>query len=100
MRCDNSGMDEFLIDEEQREAALAHLGQEHARGALDSLELERRTTGVQTARTVAELLAATADPPVATPASRQPVVRTSVVALIAGLAVAFLLVAIVSSRLV
>jgi hypothetical protein len=92
-------MDEFLIDEDQREAALAHLGQEHARGALDSSELERRTTGVRTARTVAELLAATADPPEAIPASRQPAVRTGVVALVAGLAVAVLLAAIIFSRL-
>ena len=58
-------MEEYQLEDEQRERAVAYLEQEHARGVFDDAELARRTTEVRSARTVAQLLAATADPAVA-----------------------------------
>jgi hypothetical protein len=102
-------MDEFPvddggpIDDANRDAAVAHLVDEHARGAFDLAELQRRTEAVRAATTVAGLLAATAEAPsvttTATDPVRQPLVRNSVLALVAGLLVAFLLGAVVISRL-
>lgn len=92
-------MDEFAVDDQQREAAVGHLNAEHARGAFDRAELERRTAAVRSARTVSELLAATAEPTAAAPTSQRPAVRTSVLALLAGLAVAVALAVLVFTRL-
>ena len=58
-------MEEYQLEDEQRGRAVAYLEQEHARGVFDDAELARRTTEVRSARTVAQLLAATADPAVA-----------------------------------
>jgi Domain of unknown function (DUF1707) len=57
-------MEEPTVDDRQRDAAVAHLVAEHAGGVLDPAELARRTASVRAAQTVAELLAATADPAV------------------------------------
>lgn len=91
-------MDEFEVEEPQREAALAHLRDEHARGAFDQAELERRTTEVRQARTVAQLLAATADPSIAELSPPSEVAHQSRVALLAGLLVAFVLVLVLLAK--
>ncbi len=100
-RCDTLRMDEaeFLVDDQQREAAVTHLQGEHARGSFDHAELARRTAAAREARTVSELLAATAEPTATTPPSQRPRVRTSVLALLAGLAVAVVLALLLLSRL-
>jgi Domain of unknown function (DUF1707) len=86
------GMEEFPVDDEQREAALAHLDAEHAHGAFDAAELQRRTTDVRAARTVAQLLAATADPAVAELAAPpSPAAQQYRLALVAGIPVAVVL---------
>jgi len=84
-------MDEFPVDDEQREAALAHLDAEHARGAFDAAELERRTADARAARTVADLLAATADPGIARLPGPSPDAHRNGLALVAGVAVAVVL---------
>jgi CHASE3 domain sensor protein len=93
-------VEEFEVDDQQREAALAHLRAEHARGAFDQAELERRTTEVQQASTVAQLLAATADPSIARLSPPSAVAHQSRVALLAGILVAVVLGLVVLSRLV
>lgn len=62
-----------LVDDAEREAAVAALREEYAQGAIDLAELERRTGLALSARTRGELGAATVDlvpatPPVAAPA--------------------------------
>lgn len=84
-------MEEFEVDDHQREAALAHLRDEHARGAFDQAELERRAADVRQARTVAQLLAATADPSIAELSPPSVVAHQSRVALLAGVLVAVVL---------
>jgi hypothetical protein len=79
-------MDEFPVEDEQREAAVAHLASEHARGALSVDELARRTADARAARTVAELLAATADPAVSE--LPEPATNHNRVALLAGILLA------------
>lgn len=91
-------MEEFEVDDQQREAALAHLRDEHAHGAFDQAELDRRTTEVRLARTVAQLLAATADPSIAE--LSPPSVHQSRVALLAGILVAVVLGLVVLAKLV
>ncbi len=93
-------MDEFEVEDQQREAALAYLRDEHARGAFDVAELERRTSDAQQARTVAELLAATATvPPIGTGPSPTAVAKPNSLALIAGIGVAILLLLVLVTRL-
>ena len=93
-------MEEFEVDDQQREAALAHLRDEHARGAFDQAELDRRTTEVRLARTVAQLLAATADPSIAELSRPSEIVHQSRVALLAGMLVAVVLGLVVLAKLV
>jgi hypothetical protein len=91
-------MDEFPVDDQQREAAVKHLTAEHARGAFDSVELQRRTAEVRASRTVAQLLAATTDPSVSAVTTPSPAVQQNRLALGAGLVVAFVLVLVVLSQ--
>jgi hypothetical protein len=91
-----SGMDEFPVEDEQREAALAHLASEHAHGALDAAELDRRTTDVRAARTVAELLTATADPAIARLSAPSPDTHRNGVALVIGMVAAVVLLVLVA----
>jgi hypothetical protein len=91
-------MDEFPVDDDQREAALAHLASEHARGALDADELARRTTDVRAAHTVAELLTATADPAIARLAGPSADRHRNGVAVIAGMVVAVVVLALLAMR--
>ena len=93
-------MEEFEVDDQQREAALAHLRDEHARGAFDQAELDRRTTEVRLARTVAQLLAATADPSIAELSPPSEIGHQSPVALLAGMLVAVVLGLVVLAKLV
>lgn len=92
-------MEEYPVDDQQREAAVAHLAEEHARGAFDLAELERRTTGARSARTVAELLAATADPADTSPTTRPATAPANRVALLTGIGVAVVLVLVILSHL-
>jgi hypothetical protein len=92
-------MEEFLVDDDQREAAVVHLESEHARGAFDSAELERRTTNARAARTVAELLAATADPTATSLSAPSSTGHRNRMALVAGLAVAVVLLLVVVANL-
>jgi hypothetical protein len=92
-------MSEFEVGDEQREAAVAYLRDEHTRGAFDFIELERRTTAANQARTVAELLAATAPAQEVGHPSAKPVARNNTLALVGGVAVAVLLILVVLSRL-
>jgi hypothetical protein len=88
-------MEEYQLEDEQRDRAVAYLEQEHARGVLDDAELARRTTDVRSARTVAQLLAATADPAVQALEPQPRAVPGNRSALIAGLLVAALVVLLV-----
>ncbi len=90
-------MEEYQLEDEQRERAVAYLEQEHARGVFDDAELARRTTEVRSARTVAQLLAATADPAVAALEPTSRAVPTNRSALVAGLLVAVLVVVLLVS---
>jgi hypothetical protein len=92
-------MSEFEVEEQQRDAAVAYLRDEHARGAFDVVELERRTAAATRARTVAELLAATAPAPEVSQSSARPIARTNTLALVGGIAVAVVLILLVLSRL-
>lgn len=92
-------MDEFPVDDQQREAAVEHLATEHARGAFDAVELQRRTAEVRASRTVAQLLAATSDPAAAAVTTPSPAVQQNRMALGAGLVVALVLVLVVLSQL-
>jgi DUF1707 SHOCT-like domain len=83
-------MEEYQLEDEQRERAVAYLEQEHARGALDEVELTRRTAEVRSARTVAQLLAATADPAVQALEPKPRAVPGNRSALLVGLLVAAL----------
>jgi hypothetical protein len=78
---------------------VVHLESEHARGALDRAELERRTADVRAARTVAELLAATADPSVAGLPAPSTNGHRNRMALVAGVAVAVVLLLLVVANL-
>lgn len=93
-------MEDYEVGDQQREAALAHLRDEHARGAFDQAELDRRTTEVQLARTVSQLLAATADPAIDELSPPSVVAHQSRVALFAGLLVAAVLGLVVLAKLV
>jgi len=93
-------VEEFEVDDQQRAAALAHLRDEHARGAFDQAELDRRTTEVQLSRTVAQLLAATADPSIAELSPPSVIAHQSRVALLAGMLVAVVLGLVVLAKLV
>ena len=94
-------MHEFELEDQQREAAVAYLRDEHARGAFDAAELERRTSAAQQARTVAELLAATAPvAPLDSGSSASPVAKPNSVALIAGIAVAIVLLLVAVNQLI
>ena len=92
-------MDEFPVDDQQREAAKAHLAAEHARGAFDLAELHRRTAAVEVSVTVAQLLAATADPAVTDVSAPSPAAQQNRLALGAGIVVAIILVLAVLSQL-
>ncbi len=91
-------MDEFPVDDQQREAAVAHLAAEHARGAFDAAELQRRTADVRVSRTVAQLLAATADPTATDVSAPSPAAQQNRLAIGAGLVVAFVLLLVVLSQ--
>jgi hypothetical protein len=79
---------------------VAYLRDEHARGAFDLVELGRRTEAVTSARTVAELLAATAPEPATGHPTPRPVrTRTNTLALVAGIAFAILVALVVLGRL-
>ena len=99
-RCDTSAVEEYEVDDQHREAALAHLRDEHARGAFDQAELDRRTTEVQQAHTVAQLLAATADASIDELRPPSVVAHQSGVALFAGLLVALVLGLVMLAKLV
>ncbi len=94
-----AGMDEFPVDDQQREAALAHLASEHASGVFDTAELHRRTAEVKASVTVAQLLAATADPAVTDVSTPSPAAQQNRLALGAGIVVAIILVLAVLSQL-
>jgi hypothetical protein len=69
-----------------------------ARGAFDQAELERRTAEVRQARTVAQLLAATADPSIAELSPPSAVAHQSRVALLAGVLVAVVLALVILAK--
>ena len=92
-------MDEFPVDDQQREAAVQHLTAEHERGAFDRAELLRRTAEVHAAQNVAQLLAATADPAVTDVSAPSPAAQQNRLALGAGIVVAIILVLAVLSQL-
>ncbi len=92
-------MDEYQLEDEQRERAVAYLEQEHARGVFDDAELARRTAEVRSARTVAQLLAATADPAVRPSSPRPRATPTNRYALLAGLLLAVVVLLVAASRL-
>jgi hypothetical protein len=92
-------VEEFEVDDRQREAALAHLRDEHARGVLDQTELDRRTTEVRLARTVAQLLAATADPSIGELSPPSAIAHQSRLALLAGMLVAVVIGLVVLAKL-
>lgn len=93
-------MEEYEVDDRHRGAALAYLRDEHARGAFDQAELDRRTTEVERAHTVAQLLAATADPSIDELSPPSVVAHQSRVALFAGLLVAVVLGLVMLAKLV
>ncbi len=92
-------MDEYQLEDEQRERAVAYLEQEHARGVFDDVELARRTAEVRSARTVAQLLAATADPAVQALEPTPRATPTNRYALLAGLLLAVVVLLVAASRL-
>ena len=92
-------MDQSEVDDQQREAALSYLAAEHARGAFDAAELQRRTADVRASQTVAQLLAATAEPAVASVSATSSAVQENRLALVAGVLVVAVLVAVILSRL-
>lgn len=93
-------MDEFPVDDRQRDAAVAHLTAEHARGAFDVVELHRRTAAVQASATVAQLLAATADPSATEVSGPSPAAQQNRLAIGAGIVVAVILALAVLSQLI
>jgi len=92
-------VEEFEVDDAQRDAAVAHLEAEHVRGAFDQPELERRTHEVRAARTVAQLLNATSDPAIGQLSEPSEARHTNRVALLAGSLVAILLFFVLLSKL-
>jgi hypothetical protein len=92
------GVDEFPIDDQQREAAVAHLASEHARGAFDAAELQRRTDAVRVSHTVSQLLAATAEPTSTGGSMPSAAAQQNRMALIAGVVVAVILGLVVLSQ--
>jgi len=92
-------VEEFEVDDAQRDAAVAHLESEHARGAFDSAELERRIREVRAARTVAQLLNATSDPTIGQLSEPSEARHTNRVALLAGSLVAIVLFFVLLSKL-
>jgi hypothetical protein len=93
-------VEDFEVDDHQREAALAHLRDEHTRGVLDQAELECRTAEVERAHTVAQLLSATADPSISELRPPSEVAHQSRVALLAGVLVAVVLGLVLLAKLV
>ena len=78
---------------------MSYLAAEHARGAFDAAELQRRTADVRASQTVAQLLAATAEPAVARVSATSSAVQENRLALVAGMVVVVVLVAVILSRL-